>query len=237
MRGLRFILAWVAVGDLFGQSVGQPSQHGGDIRAEWPRVEVPEGAGAGRDTEPAPQWEVVDPKLQELIHQGAQRLPVFVVLRSQPHREVLERYEGPARLRLEMLEAGYKRAVGRLIPLAAEVEQTRADWEREALAVSEAAFREIARLIEPEQEAVERLILRLGGRDVRRYTAINMLAAEVPGGGNRHLGCRSLGHQGQLDRKAPSSTECQRANVGSAGFLGRWLHRSGRVGGRYGHWR
>jgi uncharacterized protein (TIGR03437 family) len=180
MRGLRFILAWVAVGDLFGQSVGQPSQYGGDIRAEWPRVEVPEGAGAGRDTEPAPQWEVVDPKLQELIHQGAQSLPVFVVLRSQPHREVLERYEGPARLRLEMLEARYKRAVGRLIPLAAEVEQTRADWEREALAVSEAAFREIARLIEPEQEAVERLILRLGGRNVRRYSAINMLAAEVP---------------------------------------------------------
>ena len=180
MRGLRFILAWVAVGDLFGQSVGKPSQHGGDIRAEWPRVETPEGAGTGRDTEPTPQWEVVDAKLRELTHQGAQRLPVFVVLRSQPHREVLERYEGPARLRLEMLEARYKRAVGRLIPLAAEVEQTRADWEREALAVSEAAFREIARLIEPEQEAVERLILRLGGRNVRRYTAINMLAAEVP---------------------------------------------------------
>jgi len=180
MRGLRFILAWVAVGDLFGQSVGKPSQHGGDIRTEWPRVETPEGAGTGRDTEPTPQWEVVDAKLRELTHQGAQRLPVFVVLRSQPHREVLERYEGPARLRLEMLEARYKRAVGRLIPLAAEVEQTRADWEREALAVSEAAFREIARLIEPEQEAVERLILRLGGRNVRRYTAINMLAAEVP---------------------------------------------------------
>jgi len=73
MRGLRFILAWVAVGDLFGQSVGQPSQYGGDIRAEWPRVGVPEGAGAGRDTEPAPQWEVVEAKLRELTHSPAAR--------------------------------------------------------------------------------------------------------------------------------------------------------------------
>jgi acyl-CoA reductase-like NAD-dependent aldehyde dehydrogenase len=105
---------------------------------------------------------------------------VFVVLRSLPYREVLERYEGPARWRLGVLEARYTRATGQLIPLAAEIEQTRADWERAALAVREAAFREIASLIEPEQEAVERLIVRLGGRSVRRYTAINAIAAEVP---------------------------------------------------------
>jgi len=176
MRGRGLLLGCVVASVIYGEPLTE--QGAGDAQAEWTRAEISEKPSAStRQAEPPLK---VDRKVQRRIEDGSQVLRVFVVLRSQPHREVLERYEGPARWRLEMLEARYKRAAGQLIPLAAEIEQTRADWERAALAVRQAAFREIASLIAPEQEAVERLIVRLGGRNVRRYTAINAIAAEVP---------------------------------------------------------
>jgi len=62
----------------------------------------------------------------------------------------------------------------------AEAEQAQAELEREWREVRRMAFEEIRRQIEPEQDAVERLILSLGGGNIRRFAAINMLAADVP---------------------------------------------------------
>jgi len=45
----------------------------------------------------------IDPKLRTMAQAGG-HLPVFIVLRSQPHKAILERVESPARLRLEVLE-------------------------------------------------------------------------------------------------------------------------------------
>jgi uncharacterized protein (TIGR03437 family) len=123
---------------------------------------------------------IVDGKVRELIRSGAQTLPVFIVLRDQPHREVLERYESPARLRLQMLEGRYAELSRQIIPSEPQLSLARSDLEREMLDVRRAAFREIEARIRPEQDQVEALLASFGARNIRRYSAINMLAAEVP---------------------------------------------------------
>jgi hypothetical protein len=123
---------------------------------------------------------IVDGKVRELIRSGAQTLPVFIVLRDQPHREVLERYESPTRLRLQMLEGCYAELSRQIIPSEPQLSLARSDLEREMLDVRRAAFREIEVRIRPEQDQVEALLASFGARNIRRYSAINMLAAEVP---------------------------------------------------------
>jgi serine protease AprX len=138
---------------------------------------VPDDPEGGASQSTVVRVPVIDAKVQQAIEAGAETLRVFVVLRSQPHREVLERYEGPAKLRLEMLESRVRTASTRS---AAEAQQAQAELEREWGEVRRMAFEEIRRQIEPEQDAVERLILSLGGGNIRRFAAINMLAADVP---------------------------------------------------------
>ena len=123
---------------------------------------------------------VVDSKVQDLVRAGAQTLPVFIVLQHQPHREVLDRYEGPARLRLKVLEGRYTELSRQVMPSETQLSLARGELEREMLEVRQAAFREIEAQVGPEQDDVQRLVVQLGGANVRRYTAINMLAAEVP---------------------------------------------------------
>ena len=137
------------------------------------------GDGGGRLL-PGGATGVVDGKVQELIRSGAQTLPVFIVLRDQPHREVLERYESPARLRLQVLEGRYAELSRQIIPSEPQLSLARSDLEREMLDVRRAAFREIEARIRPLQDQVEALLASFGARNIRRYTAINMLAAEVP---------------------------------------------------------
>jgi subtilisin family serine protease len=138
---------------------------------------VPDDPEGGASQSTVVRVPVIDAKVQQAIEAGAETLRVFVVLRSQPHREVLERYEGPAKLRLEMLESRVRTASTRS---PVEAEQAQAELEREWREVRRMAFEEIRRQIEPEQDAVERLILSLGGGNIRRFAAINMLAADLP---------------------------------------------------------
>lgn len=132
---------------------------------------------------------VIDPKLQRRLEAGAEMLRVFLVLRDQPHRDALARYEEPLKPRLEMLSARVRAASGRS---EADARQAQEDLEREWVEVRRRAFEEIRQRIEPEQDAVERLILNLGGRDVRRFSAINMLAADLPPAAVRVLSVNPL---------------------------------------------
>lgn len=124
--------------------------------------------------------DVVDSKVRELVRAGAQTLPVFIVLRHQPHHEVLERYEGPASLRLQVLEGRYAELSRQIVPSEAELSVARSEMEKAMLEVRQAVFNEIEVQIKPEQDAVAQLVLQLGGWNIHRYSAINMLAAEVP---------------------------------------------------------
>jgi hypothetical protein len=132
---------------------------------------------------------VIDPKLQRRLEAGAEMLRVFLVLRDQPHRDALARYEEPLKPRLEMLSARVRAASGRS---EADARQAQEDLEREWVEVRRRAFEEIRQRIEPEQDAVERLILNLGGRHVRRFSAINMLAADLPPNAVRALSVNPL---------------------------------------------
>jgi len=148
-------------------------------------AEIPIGAPAMKKPSrqgllPAGGTGVVDSKVQELVRAGARTVPVFIVLRDQPHRQVLDRYEGPARLRLQVLEGRYAELSRQILPSEAQLSLARSDLEREMLEVRQAAFREIEARIRPEQDQVEALLTSFGARNIHRYTAINMLAAEVP---------------------------------------------------------
>ncbi len=73
-------------------------------------------ARADRSASAGGSGEVIDSKVQDRIRAGDQTLPVFIVLKNQPHREVLDRYERPARLWLQALEGRYAEAASRLVP-------------------------------------------------------------------------------------------------------------------------
>lgn len=106
----------------------------------------------------------------------------WLALRSQPQEEVLRRVEEAAQLQLELLESRYRQALE-----YAWLWPDRADFERQAWVeaqreVRAAAFREIERIIEPEQQAVAVLVKSLGGKILRRYASINLMLAELPEG-------------------------------------------------------
>jgi len=124
---------------------------------------------------------VIDQKVRKLVEKGSGLIPVFIVLRHQPHREILERYErGPAQLRLEMLEGRQEQLAEQMPPPVADMAEARRKIERAMLEVRRQAFKEIKARLQPEQDEIAALVSQLGARNVHRYTAINMLAAEVP---------------------------------------------------------
>ena len=123
--------------------------------------------------------EKVSPKLRRMAEAGG-ALPVFIVLRSQPHQEILERHESASRLKLDLLEGRYARLQGHVFVPETELREAQDDLNKALLETRQAAFKEIAAEIGPEQEDMERLLLRLGAKNIHRYSAINMLAAEIP---------------------------------------------------------
>ncbi len=153
--------------------VGAPAVAKGESGAE-------SSARAYRSASAGGSSEVIDRKVQDRIHAGDPTLPVFIVLKNQPHREVLDRWESPARLWLQVVEARYAEASSRLFRSEAETSLARAEMEKAMLEVRRAAFTEIEARIRPEQDEIAQLITQLGGQNIHRYTVINMLAADVP---------------------------------------------------------
>ena len=123
--------------------------------------------------------EKVSAKLRAMAQAGG-FLPVFVVLRSQPHREILERHESASRLKLDILEDRYLQLQRQTFAAEAELQEAKVALEEAALQTRQAAFKEIQAEIGPGQEAIALLLKQLGARNIQRYSAINMLAADVP---------------------------------------------------------
>jgi serine protease AprX len=158
---------------------------------------------------------VIDARVRQAIEAGAETLRVFVVLRSQPHREVLERHEGPSTVWLEMLESRVRTASTRS---PTEAQQAQAELERQWREVRRMAFEEIRRQIEPEQYAVEGLILSLGGRNIRRFAAINMLAADVPAGAIATLSADPLVREISLVERQTAELNISVPTLGATSF-------------------
>ena len=117
----------------------------------------------------------VSPALRAKAAAG-EPLRVLLFLRTQPQRETLERLEAAADLRRQVAEGEYRRALAGGEPLG----QARAALDDVVLTVRQAAAAEIAQRIESEQTAVSRRLEGLGGQGIRRFTAVNVIAAVLP---------------------------------------------------------
>ena len=179
--------------------------------------------------------EVVDSKLRDLVRAGAQTVPVFIVLRDQPHRQVLDRYERPAVLRLQILQARYSDLVQQIIPSKAELSLARSELEREMLEVRQLAFREIEAQIRPGQDEVAQLVAQLGGRKVQRYTAINMLAAEAPASAIDAIAAHPLVAEISLVEKQSAQLAVSALSLGAPVFWSAGYAGGGRGGRRHGY--
>jgi serine protease AprX len=138
-----------------------------------PAAETPAGDGNLRRA-------AVDSRLEPLIQAGQQEIPVLILLRTQPQKEILASQEGRHAGTLQTMETRYAERVRASRETDPGLGEARENLEREWLAVRKAAFEEVEDLIGPEQESVGNLIRRLGGQVVQRYSAVNMLAAVIP---------------------------------------------------------
>ncbi|MGQ9636063.1 MAG: S8 family serine peptidase, partial [Bryobacteraceae bacterium] len=153
----------------------------------------------------------VDLRLASLAEGGAAEVPIILVLRNQPQRAILARHEAAARLRLQVLE-GRARAMAEREGAATEAARARREFEVEWQQARAEAFEEIRQEIREEQDAVERELIHAGARGVRRFQAINAVAARVPPAAIRELALHpavaeiSLDetHKPQLAVSAPS---------------------------------
>lgn len=118
----------------------------------------------------------ISPRLRELARRSS-TVQVMIVLTEQPHREILARHGRAAEL--AEVEQRYRTLAGRAGRESA-LRAVRDEWDALELAVRRSAFAEIAPAIGPSQDAVEAMLLLSGSTVRRRYTAVNMIAADVP---------------------------------------------------------
>jgi len=128
----------------------------------------------------------IDSRIEAWADGGAAEIPVIVVLRNQPQRAILERHEAAARLRLQVLE-GRARTMADRPGAPPASSQARREFEAQWRQARAEAFEEIGREIGPSQDAVERALIRTGARGIRRFQAINAMAARIPPAAVREL--------------------------------------------------
>ncbi len=104
-------------------------------------------------------------------------VPVFLLLKDQPQREIFQHEESAASFVLDATQRRL-RAVSEN-GTAAEAASARAAAERAIADVRTRAFAMIEAKIQEDQSSVETLLTSLGARKVWRYKAVNMMTAEV----------------------------------------------------------
>lgn len=157
---------------IFSQIIGkQPPQRVPNILSE--AVEKP-------DRPHLVKADKVSSRLRRLAEAGG-LLRVTVVLTEQPHRRIIEHHQAATQMRLEGAERRYRDLLSRSPQVAeAEIRGARAEADEIILGTRRSAFDEIERAIRPSQDALETVLQQAGGRVLRRYQAVNMLAAELP---------------------------------------------------------
>ena len=126
---------------------------------------------------------VVSPKVRPRVAEQVQSepvIPVFIVLKHQPQREIVQQAEGTNALYRQAAEARYRQAAWETFPAADELRQAREAVDAAVLRTRQQAFRAIEQAIKPEQDVLESRLKGLGATRIFRYLGINMLAAEIP---------------------------------------------------------
>lgn len=171
------------------------------------------------DPENTQSLPLIDPRVREMVSRGAQGVPVIIVLRRQPQAAIVERHEQAARLRMQVLEGRYaelqERATG-----AAEGDLSRvaAELETERLRVRREAFAEIEADLRAGQEDVEQAVRRHGATNVRRFTALNALAATAPQEAIEELAARPDVAEIALDEKLSAHLVVSAPTLGAPTF-------------------
>jgi serine protease AprX len=121
----------------------------------------------------------IDPDLR-LQAATSSPLHVIVVLREQPHREVAERVQAGAALRLADAEAEYQRIAAQ--PLAFEPVVNAARMRRDAVIIEtrQEILRQIDSLAGPAQRSLAGRLAKLGATAIRAYQVTNAIACSIP---------------------------------------------------------
>lgn len=143
----------------------------------------PPGSGPPTKTWDSPPvvvpFEKVHPQLR-LRFQLRPSVPVLIALADQPQRDIVARHTAAADLGLQLAESRYQQLVRRPFASEADLMAARDSLDGLIAEVRRNAFADIDAAIAPSQTEVEGLLRANGSRNIHRYSAINMLAAEIP---------------------------------------------------------
>jgi serine protease AprX len=137
-------------------------------------------SGTGEASSKRAHTTQIDAEIARLVEASQEEVPLLVVLRSQPQRQILRQHETQAAAEVRELESRHVELIRSGGADQTKMKEARDRLEAALMALRKAAFDEIRAQIQPEQDSVAGLITQLGGRVVHRYTAVNMLAARVP---------------------------------------------------------
>jgi subtilisin family serine protease len=105
---------------------------------------------------------------------------VFVVLRQQPQKAIFERTRNAAELGRAMLEGRYRLASQGSAAGSQEARRAREAVDQFEVETRQAAFREIRQAIDAEQGEIAAVAAAAGGRNIRRYSGVNMISVDIP---------------------------------------------------------
>jgi len=122
----------------------------------------------------------IDPEMWRAA-QVAGVIRVMIVLTEQPQRNIVARHEELARARVEAALNRYREMLARAGQTStAEVGTAWAELEEIQRQTRQAAAAEIASELAPSQKALDAVLAQVGAKVLRRYQAINVVAAEAP---------------------------------------------------------
>lgn len=145
-------------------------------------------------------------------------IPVLIVLPDQPQAAILDRAERAESQRIETARRIFVRTAQQSPFSDAQVRQARAAYDDLLLQVRRGAFAEIEAAIRPGQDAAQTRLLALGARELRRFTAINLIAAEVPAAAIETLAADSAIAEVAPDRRHDALLDISAPALGAAAF-------------------
>lgn len=171
-------IGWQAA---FGQS--PPQDIHPDVKAALLQQVSEETAGLGSKATISPakiiELPKVDPRVRDMASKQA-FIPLFIILRNQPQREIVARFESATKLHREVAEARYQRIASQILPREPELRAAHEEIDKVIVQARRESDREIRALISSDLDVMEKKLLRLGARAVRRYTIITMLSVDAP---------------------------------------------------------
>ena len=121
----------------------------------------------------------ISPKVRELALRHDQ-LPVFIILRNQPQRAVVAKYEMATRLQREFAQDRYRSLSQYILRSERDLNQAQEEIDLIEQQTRRESFREIHQIILRDLDNMEAKLKGLGATNIQRFSAITMLSATIP---------------------------------------------------------